>query len=63
MNQEQIEDLKDTIAHYKYLLRLALKAMDEVYEDEDRRGATIWCVGDVDLINDIYKEIEDELKA
>ena len=55
MSQEKIEDLKDTLAHYKYLLRLALKAMDEVYEDEDRRGATIWCVGDTDLIGDVYK--------
>lgn len=53
--------MKDTVQHYKNLLKLALKALDEVYEDEDRRGATIWCVGDVDLINDVYKEIEKEL--
>lgn len=58
----ELEEAYAQIEDYKYLLKRALKAMDEVYEDEDRRGATIWCVGDTDLIGDVYKEIEKELE-
>lgn len=62
MTEEQIEDLYAQLEDYRYLLKRALKALDEVYEDEDHRGNYYWRVGDTDLISEVYTEIEEELE-
>lgn len=62
MTEEQIEDLYAQLEDYRYLLKRALKALDEVYEDEDYRGNYYWRVGDTDLISEVYNEIEEELE-
>ena len=58
----ELEEAYAQIEDYKYLLKRALKALDEVYEDEDHRGNYFWRVGDTDLISEVYTEIEEELK-
>lgn len=59
--QDQIEELEKENFFYRDLLKDALKALDEVYQDEDRKGNLFWRVGDVDLISDVYTRIEMEL--
>ena len=60
--EEQIIELYAQLEDYKYLLKRALKALDEVYQDEDHRGNYYWRVGDTDLISEVSTEIEEELK-
>ena len=58
----ELEETYAQLEDYKYLLKRALKALDEVYEDEDHRGNYYWRVGDTDLISEVYTEIEEELE-
>lgn len=62
MTEEQIENLYAQLEDYRYLLKRALKALDEVYEDEDHRGNYYWRVGDTDLISKVYNEIKEGLE-
>lgn len=58
----ELEETYAQLEDYKYLLKRALKALDEVYQDEDDRGNYFWRVGNTDLISEVYNEIEEELK-
>lgn len=60
--EEQMNELYAQLEDYKYLLKRALKALNEVYQDEDHRGNYYWRVGDTDLISEVYTEIEEELE-
>lgn len=57
-----MEELYGQLEEYRYLLKRALEALDEVYEDEDDRGNYFWRVGDTDLISEVYNEIKEELE-
>lgn len=58
----ELEETYAQLEDYKYLLKRALKALNEVYQDEDHRGNYYWRVGDTDLISEVYTEIEEELE-
>ena len=62
MPEDELDELYAQPEDYKYLLKRALKALDEVYQDEDHRGNYFWRVGDTDLISDVYNEIKEGLE-